>query len=26
VPAVATVSAAIAWLDHVLKVPTDRGV
>jgi len=25
VPAVATVSAAIAWLDHVLKVPTDRG-
>jgi precorrin-6A/cobalt-precorrin-6A reductase len=26
VPAVATVGAAIAWLDHVLKAPTDRGV
>jgi precorrin-6A/cobalt-precorrin-6A reductase len=23
---VATVGEAIAWLDHVLKAPTDRGV
>jgi precorrin-6A/cobalt-precorrin-6A reductase len=26
VPTVATVGEAMSWLDHVLKVPTDRGV
>jgi precorrin-6A/cobalt-precorrin-6A reductase len=26
VPRAATVGEAMAWLDHVLKAPTDRGV